>query len=48
MHSNNWEGFVMELKSEFNDDNSKQQYCIEAFLYNMVQQIMQQQDQQKR
>jgi len=40
---NNWEGFVVELKSEFKDDDSEQQRNTEAFLQNMVQQMRQQQ-----
>jgi len=41
--SNNWEGFVAELKSQFKDDDSEQQRNTEAFLQNMVQQMRQQQ-----
>jgi len=43
IRGNNWEGFVAELKSEFKDDDSKQQRNTEAFLQNMVQQMRQQQ-----
>jgi len=42
IRGNNWEGFVAELKSEFKDDDSEQQYNTEAFLENMVQQMRQQ------
>jgi len=42
IRSNNWEGFVAELKSEFKDDDSEQQCNTEAFLQNMVQQMRQQ------
>jgi len=43
IRSNNWDGFVTELKSEFKHDYSEQQCNTEAFLQNMVQQMRQQQ-----